>query len=179
MSLFNQLSNRAAFTVCLCCLLPGTWASADEPIDFNRDVRPILSENCFVCHGFDESSREADLRLDSREGAIAGLAIVPGKPDESGLIERIISDDPDEQMPPADSHKKPLDEQAIKILREWIRQGAPWEKHWAFEPPVAAPILESSSHPIDFSSANDYKKRDAISHRPRRHTLWRVGCPLT
>ena len=82
-------------------------ARAEAELDFNRDVRPILSENCFACHGFDPSSRKAELRLDTREGATAEV-IVPGKPEESELIARIQSSDADELMPPAESHKKPL-----------------------------------------------------------------------
>ena len=148
MKLFHQLAGNAAI-VLVAGILIGSLASADEPVNFNRDVRPILSEHCFACHGFDQSSREADLRLDTREGAIEGFAIVPGKPEESGLIERITTSDPNERMPPADSHKDRLDKEEIKILRQWIRQGAPWGKHWAFEPPVAAPVPTSSDHPID------------------------------
>ena len=134
MKLFHQLAGNAAIILGTGILI-GSSASADEPVNFNRDVRPILSEYCFACHGFDQSSREADLRLDTREGAIESFAIVPGKPKESGLIERITTDDPNERMPPADSHKNRLDKEEIKILRQWIRQGAPWGKHWAFEPP--------------------------------------------
>lgn len=173
MKMFLQFFGNAAIVVCT-VVLNGFLASADEPIDFNRDVLPILSENCFACHGFDESSREADLRLDTREGAIASLAIVPGKPDESGLIERITADDPDERMPPADSNKKPLDDQAIKILREWIRHGAPWGKHWAFEPPVAATVPESSAHPIDHFVGKRLQEADRDFAPPAEaHTLAR------
>ncbi len=136
-----------------CGLLP-TVARAAETIDFNRDVRPLLSDNCFSCHGFDESSREADLRLDTLEGATTDLggyaAIVPGDPDNSELILRIAAEDADALMPPPDSHKKPLSAEAIETLRQWIRQGAPWGKHWSFESPRAAEIDKTEIHPVDY-----------------------------
>ncbi len=127
-------------------------AAADD-VDFNRDVRPILADNCFVCHGFDESSRDAGLRLDSFEGATSDLggyaAIVPGKPDESELIGRITTDVEDELMPPVDSHRKRLSPDQVSILRKWIAGGAVWGKHWAFEKPVKAPIGQQENA-IDF-----------------------------
>lgn len=135
-----------------------------EEIDFNRDVRPILSDNCFACHGFDKSSRKADLRLDTREGAVADLggyaAIVPGKPDESELIRRIASDDEVEVMPPPDSHKKPLSKEAVATLTKWVQQGAKWGEHWAFVPPVRAPVPEGKQ-------AIDYFVRKQLATRNR------------
>ncbi len=121
-----------------------TGLQAAEPplpptIDFNRDVRPILSDNCFFCHGPDANHREAELRLDLRDDAIEHDAIVPGKPDQSNLIARILSDDADEVMPPPDSNKK-LTERQKEILKRWIAQGAEYRKHWAYEPPVKAAI---------------------------------------
>ena len=104
-------------------------------IEFNRDVRPILSDNCFHCHGPDANHRKADLRLDLRDEAVKAEAFVPGKPDESELIERIFSDDADDLMPPPDSHKK-LTERQKEILKRWIAQGAEYQQHWAYEPPV-------------------------------------------
>ena len=128
-------------------------AGRAEPIDFNRDVRPIISDRCFACHGFDEHAREADLRLDSLAGATGDLggyaAIVPGKPTESALIARITSTDPDTIMPPADSHKKPLTESEIATLAEWIRQGAAWSEHWSFQKPRKGPLGDDAPHPID------------------------------
>ncbi|MGB6043985.1 MAG: c-type cytochrome domain-containing protein, partial [Pirellulales bacterium] len=118
---------------------------AAENIRFNRDVRPILSNTCLECHGLDAKKREADLRLDSREGAIAelesgeGRAIVPDKPDESILLARITSHDADQKMPPPDSGKT-LTEAQIDILRKWISQGANYERHWAFVAPESAPL---------------------------------------
>ncbi len=118
-------------------------AQNPDPIQFNRDIRPILSDNCFACHGFDAKTRKAGLRLDTQEGAFAPArsgkpAIEPGKPDASELWARIQSDDPDDLMPPAESHKQITPAQK-ELLRRWIEQGAPYQKHWSFEPPVATP----------------------------------------
>ncbi|MBI1832491.1 MAG: hypothetical protein HYR84_13700, partial [Planctomycetes bacterium] len=93
-------------------------------IDFNRDIRPILSENCFVCHGPDDAQRKAKLRLDTRGGALAklrggGHAIVPGKASESAVVQRILADDPGDRMPPAKTNKK-LTAAQIDLLKRWI-----------------------------------------------------------
>ncbi len=126
---------------------------AAETIDFNRDVRPIISDRCFACHGFDEHAREADLRLDSLAGATSDLggyaAIVPGQPEASALITRITSTDSDAIMPPVDSHKKPLTAPEIATLTEWVRQGAPWGRHWAFEKPQKSLLGDDAPHPVD------------------------------
>ncbi|MEK6237861.1 MAG: DUF1549 domain-containing protein, partial [Planctomycetales bacterium] len=127
-------------------------AIAADETNFNRDIRPILAENCFACHGRDAGSRKADLRLDDRRIAVAADAIKPGKPSQSELIARVESDDPDAIMPPPDSGHK-LSAEEIKRLRQWITQGAKYEKHWSFRPPVKVkpPITQRpwSSHPID------------------------------
>ena len=116
-----------------------TQANDDARVLFNRDIRPILSDNCFVCHGPDENQRQTDLRLDIRDGAIADLggyaAIVPGNSDESELIRRILSDDADEIMPPA-AHRKKLTSAQKELLQRWVDQGAEWQPHWAWIPPV-------------------------------------------
>src|SRR5688500_949465 len=120
--------------------LATTITSLAQAPDFNRDIRPILSDKCFSCHGFDEKSRQADLRLDVRENAIAArdnvAAIVPGKPDESALIRRIESPDPDERMPPPDSNKS-LTDQEKGTLRRWVVSGAEYQGHWSFSTPKA------------------------------------------
>ena len=128
-SLLCALSNL----VCLGAYLHGAQPDADPRIEFNRDVRPILSDNCFYCHGPDQSHRKAKLRLDIREEALKKEAFVPGKPAESELIKRLTASDPDELMPPADSHKK-LTEQQKSVLRRWIVQGAEYQLHWSYEP---------------------------------------------
>ncbi|MDZ4289821.1 MAG: PSD1 and planctomycete cytochrome C domain-containing protein [Prosthecobacter sp.] len=116
--------------------------SAATKLDFNRDIRPILSDNCFACHGLDAKKRKADLRLDTPAGALAvndGVpAVKPGDVAASALIQRIISTDPDEVMPPPESHKK-ITATQLETLKRWIAEGAGYKKHWAFEPPVKTP----------------------------------------
>ena len=111
---------------------------AAPPLNFARDVRPILANNCFHCHGPDAAERKADLRLDVWESAgdlHGAQAVIDGeKPAESELIKRITSDDPDEHMPPADSGKTLRPEQ-VEILRQWVKQGAKYQQHWAFVAP--------------------------------------------
>ena len=116
-------------------------ASAAEPagkVEFNRDIRPILSDKCFVCHGPDHASRKADLRLDQREQALADRggyrAIVPGRAADSELMRRVTSDDADEQMPPAKSGLR-LSAREIELLGRWIDQGAEYQPHWSLIPP--------------------------------------------
>lgn len=117
-----------------------TCLGAEPVVDFNRDIRPILSDNCFACHGPDQEKRKAKLRLDTEEGAKAlrdgAAAIVPGKPADSQLIARILHNNIDDRMPPVKSNKK-LTAHQIKLLGQWIEQGAAWKRHWSFEPPVA------------------------------------------
>ena len=97
-----------------------------EPLSYNRDIRPILAENCFACHGPDKAAREAKLRLDLREVAIKKEAIVPGDAEESELVFLINTDDEDDIMPPLDSHKS-LTAEEKKLLAKWIEQGADYE----------------------------------------------------
>jgi hypothetical protein len=116
-------------------------AAADGPpaaLDFNRDIRPILSENCFYCHGQDGQKREADLRLDDRAAAIAAGAIVPGDAGASTMLERIHSTDPDVQMPPPDSNRRLSPEQK-RLLDRWISAEAEYAPHWAFVAPKRPP----------------------------------------
>ncbi|MEO1997683.1 MAG: DUF1549 domain-containing protein, partial [Planctomycetaceae bacterium] len=116
--------------------------SAKE-IDFNRDIRPILSNHCFQCHGPDDESRQAELRLDQRDEAIADrdghAAIVPGHAAKSTLVERIIASDADTRMPPLE-FEKPLSQPQIELLKKWIQSGAGYSKHWSFEP-IRSPTL--------------------------------------
>ena len=127
-------------------LLATCRSTAAQEIDFNRDVRPILSDRCFRCHGPDRDAREADLRLDQREGLFSdrdgSLAVKPGSPDESDLYERISSEDPDTIMPPIET-KKPLSKKEIETLRRWSEQGAKWSQHWAFVRPTKQKLPES------------------------------------
>lgn len=120
-------------------------------LSYDRDIRPILSENCFSCHGFDDKTREADLRLDTRAGAVdEGKAIIAGNAGESPLIERIQSTDDELLMPPPESGKRLTDVQK-ELLKRWIDQGANYEKHWAFEKPkkISPPSIAGATQPID------------------------------
>lgn len=123
----------------LLAILPFAHLHAAATISFNRDIRPILSENCFACHGFDPKHREGNLRLDTFEGATqdrdGARGIVPGDLGKSDVWQRILSDDKDEVMPPPKSHKPPLNAKQRETLKAWIQQGAKYEPHWAFIPP--------------------------------------------
>ena len=122
----------------------GDAAYAEDPVDFNRDIRPILAENCFYCHGQDGNKRQADLRLDSRDLALQGNAFVPGKAVESSLISRIHSMDADEQMPPPKSNRK-LSSDHKRLLEKWVNQGATYSSHWAFTAPVRPELPKLST----------------------------------
>ena len=114
------------------------------PLDFNREIRPILAEHCLACHGQDSKARKGELRLDVREEAVADGAIVPGKAAESELIVRLHSTDPEEVMPPPDSSKgKALTAAEVALLARWIDEGAGYAAHWAFIPPVAAKVPDA------------------------------------
>jgi Protein of unknown function (DUF1553)/Protein of unknown function (DUF1549)/Planctomycete cytochrome C len=127
-----------------------TPTTAEETsVEFNRDIRPILSDKCLACHGSDAKSRAAELRLDIDEsvtrGGESGPAIVPGDPESSLLIQRIRAQDADQRMPPASSHKE-LSTAEIDLLTAWIRQGAKYQLHWAYEPPQSPviPVVEKT-----------------------------------
>ncbi|MBA2114209.1 PSD1 and planctomycete cytochrome C domain-containing protein [Bremerella alba] len=128
-----------AFLSALFLVMPGHVAKAEKPLDYNRDVRPILSENCFYCHGPDPEHRKADLRFDE-EVAAKDYAIVPGDVESSEFFQRIIAE-PDSLMPPVDSGKK-LSPQDVATLKRWIEEGARYEKHWAYVPPQSHPLPE-------------------------------------
>ncbi len=124
-----------------------------EPVDYAREIQPILSEHCFHCHGPDENTSEAEMRLDSREGALAksdkhAIAIVSGDPDASEMIRRVVTTDPDDIMPPPDQHK-PVSADQVALLRQWIKEGAPYSTHWAFVPPEKRSLPGGAANPID------------------------------
>ncbi|HEY2341707.1 MAG TPA: DUF1549 domain-containing protein, partial [Chthoniobacteraceae bacterium] len=134
-------------------LLAVSLSGALPAVDFNRQVRPILAANCFKCHGLDETGRKGKFRLDERESAIhpaksGDIAIVPGSPGDSEMLNRVTSEDQDEAMPPPETGKK-LSQEQIAILRQWISEGAPYAKFWAFEKPVQAalPTVGKSAWP--------------------------------
>ncbi len=119
-------------------------AMAHPQVDFNREVRPIFSEHCYACHGPDENKRKAGLRLDTQEGAFKELksgnhALVSGNLTNSSLVERIVSTDDEEIMPPP-KHNKPLKPEQIALLKRWVQEGAQWQKHWSFIPPERLPL---------------------------------------
>ena len=171
--------------------------AADPPepartIDYNRDVRPILADNCFKCHGPDEKQRKAKLRLDTRDGFLTdttnGKAVVPGHASKSEVIARITSQNPAEAMPPAKSGKKLTPEQ-LATLRAWIDQGVAWSGHWAFAKPVRPDVPKPkfpAANPIDaFVFARLEKEGLSPSHEAdkvtliRRVTLDLTGLPPT
>ena len=147
------------------CAGDGQDSVKDELLQFNRDIRPILSDHCYACHGPNEHSREADLRLDQRDSALEAAryetaAIVPGKPDLSGLVFRIHSDDPDVVMPPPKLNK-PLTPKEKKLLVKWIAQGAKYEQHWSLVPSVRQPLPS-------------IKKKDWVKNPIDHHILARL-----
>ncbi len=175
----------------VCGAVCATVRVGAEEISFNRDVRPILASRCFSCHGPDEESREAELRLDLREIAIREVdgrqAIAPARPDQSELLLRVTTTDSDVRMPP---EGKPLTERQVDILRQWIADGAPYDKHWAFAPP-RRPALPTAPNdwprnPIDdFVAARLEKERLTPSPEASRYELVRrvyldlIGLPPT
>lgn len=120
-----------SFLTLLCLLVFKSNAYANEDLEYNKHIRPILAENCFACHGADSGSRQADLRLDRREDAIDFGAIIPGDADSSELYARVVTDDPDLIMPPPETKKKLTAEQR-ETLKQWLNAGAEYQPHWSF-----------------------------------------------
>lgn len=147
--MLNHLSRRLPVRAILCLLAVSLSAAPDltagDKVDFSRDISPILSDNCYACHGPDAAHRKAGLRFDLKEGALADLggyhAIVPGDPQKSELIARITTKDEDDIMPPLDSGKQLTDAQ-IDLLKRWIVQGAEWKSHWSFIKPERPSLPE-------------------------------------
>ena len=170
-------------------LLPVLAAPAAEPVRFGRDVLPILSAKCFSCHGPDEHERKGGLRLDREDAAKArakhDIAVVPGKPGESALLARVLATDPDEVMPPPESNKTVTPAEAA-VLRRWIEAGAPWGRHWSFEPVVRPPLPVAGGHPVD-AFVLDRLRREGLEPTPaadprvllRRLSLDLIGLPPT
>ena len=163
---------------------------AAEPINFSRQIRPILSENCIACHGPDEKGRKGKLRLDDEQDAKrdrkGDFVIMPGKPEQSELIKRIESTDPDDVMPPPKQHKT-IPPAQLALLKEWIKQGAVWGRHWAYEP-VARPSVPKNgeANPVDAFLAERQKQEglkwsaEAAKHvLIRRVALDVTGLPPT
>jgi hypothetical protein len=184
--------------LCLLVYAAGTASAvAQSParqtpaVDFQKSVRPILAEHCWHCHGVDAAQRQGGLRLDIREAALAGgdskqPAIVPGQPDSSELLKRILSHDPDTMMPPPDQPRRPA-EADIAVLRQWISEGAAWEDHWAFLPPQKTPLPNPAfTNPVDSFVAHRLQ-REGLRFSPaappelliRRLFLDLIGLPPT
>ncbi len=136
-----------AFAALLVAVTQAEVKAQQHAIEFNRDIRPILSDKCFACHGTDAKTRQADLRLDNdsstKPSGSSEAAIIPGQPHKSPLILRILSQDADQKMPPASSHKR-VTEREVQLLTQWISEGAKYQLHWAFEPPK---LVEPTSQP--------------------------------
>jgi len=154
--------------------------AAHEEIDFNRDIRPILSDNCYYCHGPDQDNREGDLRLDVRADAIEAYAIVPGDADDSELIYRIFTDDREEVMPRPSSHKT-LSETEKQLLVRWINEGADYDDHWSYTPIERPPysgiddIVSKKLSKRNLKLSSETDKRTLI----RRASLDIIGLPPT
>src|SRR5436190_19708280 len=149
-------------TCLICAVYLSSWfasaVTAQSHVEFNRDVRPILSNNCFLCHGPDKAARKGALRLDNDLNAYENRGegvrvIVPGKPDESDLYKRLVTHDPAKKMPPAKANKT-VTEKEIAIVKAWIEQGGQYQKHWSLLPPKRAWLstvknVEWVRNPID------------------------------
>ncbi|MEM7233460.1 MAG: DUF1549 domain-containing protein [Planctomycetota bacterium] len=160
------------------CFVASTGSAAE--VNFSREVLPLLSDRCFHCHGPDESHRKGKLRLDLREAVTAdrgGYAIVvPGKPKASRLLHRVTSSDDADVMPPSDSNRERFTRAEVDILQRWIREGAKWGRHWAFEKPTRPSLPEGreSSHPVDAFVERGLEKQGlSLSPAAPKHTLLR------
>jgi hypothetical protein len=186
----RQVAERGVFALVLIAGL-GLADAAESKVSFNRDIRPIFSDNCTACHGPDAKARKADLRLDTKEGffektAKRGPAVVARNLEKSELWQRVITTDPDDIMPPPDSHKSLKPEQKEK-LKQWILAGAPWEGHWSFVKPEKpnVPVAKASGfkvrNPIDaFILAKlQSKSLKPASEADRRTLARRLSLDLT
>ena len=169
----------------LVLLLGSLPARSADKVEFNRDIRPILSENCFFCHGPDKKHRDSGLRLDIRDEALAKEAIVPGKPEESELIDRVTSDDEFERMPPKKSTKR-LTTAQKELLKRWIAEGAEYQPHWAYVVPErpAVPTVKARDrvrNPVDafVLKTLETKKLTPSPEADRRTLLRRLSLDLT
>jgi len=169
----RTLIKRWQFAIVIGFLISGTaWSENSDRVSFNFDVRPILSDRCFLCHGPDAGTREADLRLDTEDGAFAALegadashVVKPGDPRQSEVFLRVSSADPDMKMPPTDSNLS-LSKEEIETLRRWIEQGAPFEGHWSFIPPakeIAVPEVDGL--PVDATPIDHFIQRALIERK--------------
>src|SRR5271157_899078 len=185
----NKSRSRYGFSSAACAvvalagpIVPASIGAAEASkrarVEFNRDIRPILSENCYTCHGPDKNRRKAKLRLDERASAVGTQAIVPGKPDENELVARVFEEDAEQVMPPPATHKT-LTPAQKELLKQWIAQGAQYQAHWAYAPPQrpSVPTVRNTSwvrNPIDaFILSTLESKAIAPSPEADRPTLIR------
>jgi hypothetical protein len=177
---------RYLLCLAICC---SSFPIVAQEIDFNRDIRPILSDKCVFCHGPDKDNRQADLRLDTQDGALADLggyaAITPGDPDASALVERILSTDEFEQMPPPDS-KRSLSKEEKQLLIDWIKQGAIYQQHWSLVKPErpSLPKVDDRGrleNPIDHFILKKLTEKGILpsAHAERETLIRRVTLDLT
>lgn len=187
----DEMINGGVMNLKAIVLTPKAVAGKDEKkVSYSRDVRQILSDRCFLCHGPDEAARQASLRLDKRESATE-WAIVPGDAAGSEVMARILSNDPDLQMPPPESNKKPLTAEEVDTLKQWIAEGAHYENHWAFESPKRprppqsylpdGDVPDWNSSPIDQFVLAELKQlgRTPSKRADRRTLLRRASLDLT
>ncbi|MCP4190426.1 MAG: DUF1553 domain-containing protein [Planctomycetaceae bacterium] len=175
-------TNSFVVPLLLFSIIP-VFCGASETPDYQRDIRQILSDKCYACHGPDEQSREADLRLDRRENALHVLS--PDTPAESELLLRIVSQDPDVRMPPPDS-KMSLSSAEIKILKQWIEASAPFEQHWSFQPlgSISPPQVKAPpwvTNPIDAFVLDKLERAEITpaAEAKREQLIRRVSFDLT
>ncbi len=196
MKTVNNTIPLTMMLVCFCLAVLGLSSvsaeqseSAQATVNYNLDVRPILADNCFACHGPDAKARQADLRLDTKAGAFSEPSgypvIVPDKPEESELHLRIVSNDDHYRMPPADFNKTLTSEQ-IEVVTQWIREGAKWEGHWAFTVPVRPTLPDVKNpdwvrNPIDafILSRLEKEKLSPASEADKRTLIRRLSFDLT
>src|SRR5882724_9009928 len=176
--------------LCWACWPGAALSETPGRIEFNRDIRPIITENCYACHGPDKNQRKAKLRLDVREIALERGAIVPGKPAESKLVDHIFSSDLDDVMPPPKTQKT-LTSTQKELLKQWIAEGAEYEPHWAYIP-LKRPAIPTTSdphwvrNPIDVFILHTLESKEIHpSHEADKITLLRrlsldlIGLPPT
>src|SRR5579871_1363735 len=171
----------------LCGIVCSAFVLQGASISFNRDIRPIMSDTCFRCHGPDKSSRMANLRLDIREDALqpmkdGAIPIVPGDPDKSAIVQRVFASSPAKRMPPQFAHKD-LTEKQKQTIRQWVAEGAVYEGHWAYQPvkrPIV-PTVAGAVNPID-DFIQDRLAKEGLTPSPeadRRTLIRRVTLDLT
>src|SRR5665213_1228828 len=192
--MFPHLKHKWQFWLALWACAALRLPAAQAPVQFNRDIRPILTDNCFACHGPDKDRRKAHLRLDTHDGLFSAIEtnhpVVPGHPEQSEIYRRLTTTDPDDLMPKSKAGK-PLPATQIAMIKRWIEQGAKWEGHWAYLPPahLLVPTLKKTSWPLnpidDFILARLDKEKLKPSPNADKRTLLRrlsfdlIGLPPT